>query len=714
MCTSAMLVSTLIIKPDKRLLLDELFNFRGLTLKSQNRLFNIIFQNFKGIDLKFDLSSKLEFKREYEPIAFFWYFSSFDFEFYIFKKTISQEQCNFDFFSKNFVFMKKIKFLLLQKNVIYSTKTCPLIFHDTIIQLLNIDGLMSSFVRKNILAFQNVSQINKIESLILQLEIRVFHYDLSNELLNKNIFEKLHALDISGSLNSIQPDLFKSFKQLKNLRFRTQNARGLLTINNNWINYLNYDIYVRNVKLEDWLNEALMLTIFQTFSNVTYYSYPDEDFCYFKAFPHERLVWPQLKPNLKSACSCTELYLIQFSYSVGEEFNLAECGFMKRLDKCKISGINKNKALSSVYWYMLDWQELSKYSYLSFVLYVNPILSFFCIFVNAITIMVFSHPKIKENIKHFYTYLKAYLFSNLMLVSVHLLELTIECTYEDYFCSMKNTMNTEYFKSMFLTLVKNSLVTFANISYTAFVAIRYIKITNTKNVKFKKFEKLSLKFYLIFAVLFSVLINIYIIFEYSIQFRDAQMFRGSIHLEANQPIDYFKVNLNENEHLILNIFQYLKIFFSDLLFFVSSIVFDVILIIFLKKNSKKIQPVTANLANQNQNGKRESSKRRLTAIIILNGLNFLVLRLPQNLMDFYGLIVSVNLENDNTISYEPNLTLFFVCRLFRFCDSLKAMFYALYLLSFLTQFFIFYKLDNNFNNGFKVLKEEFKIKIKNN
>jgi len=115
MCTSAMLVSTLIIKPDKRLLLDELFNFRGLTLKSQNKIFNIIFQNFKGIDLKFDLSSKLEFKREYEPIAFFWYFSSFDFEFYIFKKTISQEQCNFDFFSKNFVFMKKIKFLLLQK-----------------------------------------------------------------------------------------------------------------------------------------------------------------------------------------------------------------------------------------------------------------------------------------------------------------------------------------------------------------------------------------------------------------------------------------------------------------------------------------------------------------------------------------------------------------------------------------------------------------------
>jgi len=62
------------------------------------------------------------------------------------------------------------------------------------------------------------------------------------------------------------------------------------------------------------------LVLFQMFSNVTYYDYPNEDFCYFKDFPHQRLVLPQLRPSYKTKLTCTELFLVQ--YSIKYEYHL--------------------------------------------------------------------------------------------------------------------------------------------------------------------------------------------------------------------------------------------------------------------------------------------------------------------------------------------------------------------------------------------------------
>jgi hypothetical protein len=63
------------------------------------------------------------------------------------------------------------------------------------------------------------------------------------------------------------------------------------------------------------------LILFQSFSNVTYYDYPNEDFCNFKHFPHHRFVLPELRPAYKSQQSCTELYLIQYSFKYEYHLN---------------------------------------------------------------------------------------------------------------------------------------------------------------------------------------------------------------------------------------------------------------------------------------------------------------------------------------------------------------------------------------------------------
>jgi hypothetical protein len=79
----------------------------------------------------------------------------------------------------------------------------------------------------------------------------------------------------------------------------------------------------------------------------------------------------------------------------------------------------------------------------------------------------------------------------------------------------------------------------------------------------------------------------------------------------------------------------------------------------------------------------------------MNGINFIILRLPLSIIDIYGLIVSININN-STIQYKPNLSVFMICRTFRFCYDKQIICFTFYLISFLSQFFLFYKLDNNF------------------
>ena len=109
---------------------------------------------------------------------------------------------------------------------------------------------------------------------------------------------------------------------------------------------------------------------------------------------------------------------------------------------------------------------------------------------------------------------------------------------------------------------------------------------------------------------------------------------------------------------------------------------------------------------------KKSSKAKVTEMILLNGINFFILRFPSNVADLYGLIFTFNGDGALT-NYKPNLSSYIICRVFRFCENLQEFFYFCYLISILLQFFIFYRTDRNFKDGFNGLKIKFKLsKIK--
>ena len=159
--------------------------------------------------------------------------------------------------------------------------------------------------------------------------------------------------------------------------------------------------------------------------------------------------------------------------------------------------------------------------------------------------------------------------------------------------------------------------------------------------------------------------------------------------------------MSYNEEILLNLFQFIKIIFSDLLFFVLNIICDVTLVVFLHKKANR----SAIIKKISKKYTKMSSKKRLKIMIILNSINFIVLRVPFAITDLYGLFVSTNMQlKKSRLNYEPNLICFYVCRLFRLCDGLQKFSYSLYFLSFFVQFLIFFKFDINFSNSVQKLK----------
>lgn len=331
LCSEPMPIIVLEIKPEKNLVLDNTFNLLGLVIEPTSSYLSIIFSKLDGLEITANPTNGIKFT----DFAFnfdniFIVLEKSNFKLFYKNQPLERSSCHTNLFPKpNRTFINSINYLVLTKSTLYKNETlCPLLFLKANLKLLSIAGISSSLIEKNVFSFQSLSnQTNKMDigSEIFQFIISVFDVELNTNLLNPLVFKRLKVLDVNGQLSSIQNDLFKSFKELKLLRYRSQNIKKLFSRRNNWLNYLNYHLNADSYNPDDLQTnheKILFLILFQTYSNVTYYDYPDKDFCYFKDFPHKRLVLPQLKPISKSNCTCTELFLIKKSIIYIKEISI--------------------------------------------------------------------------------------------------------------------------------------------------------------------------------------------------------------------------------------------------------------------------------------------------------------------------------------------------------------------------------------------------------
>jgi hypothetical protein len=422
--------------------------------------------------------------------------------------------------------------LTLKEKTKYSLKTCPYIFKNTQIKLMILLEIQSTFIGSNILTFLKMNNSNDLESIVLQANFLIYRIYFDDNLFNRGIFKEIKILDLNGIINGIQDDLFKSFKELILIRIRTQHVRQLFAKNNKWLEYLNFDFEPidpndspRNI--EPFLKQSIFLVIYQTFSHVTFYDYSNEDICFFEKFPHNKLVFPQLRPNHNSSCSCTELYLIQYSFRHNFMFNIYfedtsknyemiqyyydeindrkftkciedigelnylifKCNFKQRLEKCKIYSISRE---NQSYFEIYDWLEIRKISNLIFSVYLNNILSLIVLVLNILTLKILKSKSIVNEKNPIYNSLFINSIFCLIYVTICLFKVIAICVDYEFYCSpLIETKFNVYYKTVFVLFIGESIKTASNFSFISFSLSRYIKVTSLKSSILLKIDKLK-------------------------------------------------------------------------------------------------------------------------------------------------------------------------------------------------------------------------------
>lgn len=750
-CESTYNVSILRIKPNTKIILDNSLNLTGLKLHSQEKLFVILLDNFKGIDLNMNSFRNLKINN-YLQTEIWWSFSETYFEFYLNNSLIDSNKCNSELpINKFFSFVNVMDLKLTSK----SLYICPFSFRNVYLKLFIIFRISFSILEANQLSFLNTN-VSFLNSSIYQLQLSVYHQHLDENFLNTHVFRELCILDINGPLDSIKNDLFKSFKALRLLRIRNQNIKNIFVYKNKWLSSLNENIKVdpeNQAEMDSNEDNMIILVIYQSFENVSFYDFPNEDLCYFRDFPHQQLVLPQLKPTHKSKCSCTELFLIQYSIQYSESidysiyylpsyypfiefyfdsvnerifskcnnksfnFHLQQCNLIKRFSLCKINQTHLVEN-DSIFIYIYDLITLGYSINRLFSDYINLIFSIVATSVNFLLIVLLSDKKIMSD--KMYTHLLVNSCLNFVYSTILALKYIIRFFNEHAITGSLTSIISQYINIILIKYIGNLAKTGANISHVTFTLCRYISITAKKSTLLEKFYRLNAKKSFFLILLFSILINLYNLFQFTVKESDlntAQLHSFSAENYSNyykqeQAYEY-KENFTESEYVVLNILQYIKIVFSDLFYILVSSLIDVFLLIFINKkiqirktlvymnplSSLIINPLNGMKTNQsalNKKKKFNSSRNRISQMLLLNGINFLAFRFPLAILSFYGFIFRYNRVS---LRYEPNVASYIVCKLNRFCSSLSEVFLFFYLSSFLLQFFIFFRFDTNIKDS---------------
>jgi len=757
-CKNYKLNALEIIADNDKLILDNTLNFNKTVLITSRVPFGIIFKKIKGFDLNSNPFDSLVCSlRQTQNVSLYY---------------VALKDSNFDFYNNNILVdtdgcnknLLKVKTNLITRiyaldasspDVIYKPNICPLIFYKSRIAYLTLSSTDSLFV-KNILSFHNLSSnlTTYVDSIIQVLDLKLYHIDLNEKLLNKHVFKNLIVLTLNGIIHSIDENLFKSFDYLKMLHLKAEDIRKLFQKNNKWFQHLNNKVYEKDLLTKYDFKKTFSLVIEQTRLNHTYYDFPDEDFCYFKDFPHNKLVMPILKPIKSKIATCTQMFLLQYSgkyifdlvkslnyipkdgyidsyyyndlnkFSFFNQSRIVNCGlfFLKKTQTCKIEKLNLN---SDFHFYVFDWNILIKYNQIIFPIILSPLFGLICIGLNILTIMILSNKYMND---------KQDIYLNLKMNSIFVLAFNVISLFKlFYVCMSKSNWNQakifadfclDYFQNglpryLNIILIKflgNSFKTCSNFYYFLFTIDRFIKSTSSKNIFLIRINKISFKIKLLAIILISLFVNSYTYFQYRKDFDKSDLNAQSkfifttdyIRLNATKLANFNDLNdftqeLSTSNLLVLQVLNILKIIFSDLFFFITSILIDIVLLIFVKQTiNKKIKALELTFIDYNLKQKKlkniKSTKTKIISMIILNGFNFFLFRTPTLVVGFYGFFFRYD---SKTNQHLPNLYAYFICRTQNFCNLLGDTAFFFYLISIILQFFIFFKLDNNFRICFK-------------
>ena len=704
----------------KNLLLDLNLDMRPVihSFVFLDNLIGIEFHNLKG----FNINPSTKYSSLEHNIDTVMFYDSY-FDFYLnYTQLITPELCvRSNFENSIFDFGHDVTFM----SVFYSKNVCPYVFMKSSCEYITFFRITNSFIYKNQLEFM---PINETEDLawrsILTLTLTVSYERITSRLINRNVFKNVITVYLLGYYYDIQDGLFEGFPRLKGIYILADNLGVLFAQGNKWMSHLNRNVTQNPGEIRPSGEKSLRASIYLLFFDKhtddeidlfkKVYSYPDEDFCLFKDFPHQHLVMPVIVSATKIACTCTIAWLIQYA----EDFkkydaktyeyvytlnNISEtvcpqdikCNFTERLAKCFQNQTQYQRKLGF-------FEETNFFFNLKLLQYIvdiflQPFLCVTSMLTNVLIILVIRNktPEIKKNLTNtMYSHIQVNAGFNITYAFIRLLSLINICVFpRTSFCSdIYKSPSSQYFKIYVVYFLGNTVRLCANTSYVCFSVSRYFWSTSNPSRFFYYFQKCNLNIFYSVVLALSSSFSLFKVFQFEVNSFFSSM-------STDYPYDRYGVNFCFiKEDIEAKLFQPLKIkcqlftslnminvICNNILFFFVSILIDASLIRFTNQNVERKKRLFAGGDNMRDLKQAIRIKEKVNKMIVTNGLLYFVSHVPEFALTLVVLALNTQLA-DSCMHDMSCVELFDIAQVFN-------------LFSMSLQIFVFKHFDRNFRNS---------------
>ena len=355
-----------LLPTENHFLLDLNFNIRSLV---SSFLFNdnyilVAMHNLKGFNLNDQISDTMIVEHNIDSFMF----KNSYFDFYMnATQLITKELCVRSNFEHSPVFNVGESWSFTG---FYSKNVCTFVFMKSTFTDISFYEISNSFIYKNQLEFLSINESDHFDlPNLVSLSLFVSYEHITSRLVNTNMFKHLRTIYLIGYFYDIQADLFVDFKRLKVAHIEADNLGVFFSHGIEWMSHLNSDLnqsLSQKTTTKDQkpvkLSARSIYLIF--YDNQNYernhlvkldYSYPEEDFCLFRDFPHSQLVYPIIDTLHLKACTCTLSWLVKYAemyqkydtemfeyihdfYRINDTLFcqdiLSKCNFSEKLDQC--------------------------------------------------------------------------------------------------------------------------------------------------------------------------------------------------------------------------------------------------------------------------------------------------------------------------------------------------------------------------------------------
>jgi hypothetical protein len=587
-----------------------------------------------------------------------------------------------------------------------SSPVCPYLLKNANLKEIWLEYQVDSFLFSNLFRFQQTNETtlfsinSKISSLVIE---DGYNYKLDTGLLHPLVFEKINQITCSGTIKSIQINIFKDFG-LVELKFDLTSLGNFYhQIGIEWMTYLKNG---SNVQI--------------TSDNL--YTYPDRDFCIFAQFPLKRKIHLDLDKYSGPNCTFTYAWLSNMSemnFSLCKKQNLSVDKLDAMLKLCEVMKNETNNSYPAYpEYYQIRVINMLFMEMVPFVLI--PCACMIGLFLNWKIIQTIRKNKKKDLKEDFYKYMSTNAKFNCIYCVVFVFYPMTRCSWRlsYYFCSsIFTTYIVQYYKIVMMAYFGEVIKMCANCSYLMMTLNRYLLVGKDHAHWLSTIAKLEFKWVVRGLLLVSALINIGHGWEF--QAGDSLAMLASFSdtydlVNGNSYSDYPQAN----HDLWYFIYSIVCFFINFGFFFVLNTGIEVKMVRRMHKelkekrerhdrmNAEKLCPsvdVTDSAEKNFEKSKIEKEdmikERNVIKMVVYNGILNFILRVPE---------IFFWLQYENIIvllmpSIQSNFYNSFLLEIKMYMPGFLSFFvdisYLTYILTFTTNFIIFYMYNKNFKEA---------------